>query len=174
MLVWDTRDRLRSGHLDLMLAPNVLDTQDLEVVSSQVLYTDHLVAAVWKGNDSYGDSLDEEQFFAANHVDFNPHLSGSRTSTTHHFLADNALKVRFTAEFSTQMTMIHALRHADVMAVVPSKLVELAGEEAEVKALKLPFETPEFNVCILWNRGFDNNPEHQWFRGLVEDLAGNL
>ena len=170
----DTRDRIRSGHLDLMLAPNVGGFQETERVNFQALYTDHLVAAVWSGSEKYGDSITEQQLLEAAHLEFNPGMVGGWKSTSQVFVEDHGLRFNSVAEFTTVTTLLYALRYSDVISIVPKKLVDVFGADAEVKALELPFEMPEFEVGLLWNRSFDNDPEHHWFRDMVEEALGNM
>ena len=57
------------------------------------------------------------------------------------------------------------MRKIDIM---PKKIVDVLGKEAGIKALKLPYETPEFEVGLIWNQCFDNDPEHQWFMEMAQ------
>ncbi|MCY3772329.1 MAG: LysR family transcriptional regulator [Gemmatimonadetes bacterium] len=152
-LASDTRDRIRSSHLDLMIAPFIGAFRELEQVSFQTLYTDRLIVAVWAGSRKYGDSITEQQLLEATHLEFNPGMVGGLKSV---------------AEFTTLTTLLYALRHSDVISIMPGKVVEVLGGDAHVKAIELPYDVPEFDVGLMWNRSFDNDPEHQWFRTMVE------
>lgn len=164
----DTRDRVRSGHLDLMIAPSIGGFGETEQVSTQALYTDHLVAAVWSGSDKYDDSITEQQLLDATHLDFNPGMMGGWRSTTQAFLEQQDFRLKTIAEFTSFTALLYALQYSDVITIMPKKLVEFLGEDAEVKPLELPYDMPEFEVGLFWNRSFDNDPEHQWFREMVD------
>ena len=169
----DTRDRIRSGHLDLMVAPYVGGFAEMEV-NFQVLYTDHLIVAVPADSEKYDEKITEEQLLGATHLDFNPGMVGGWKSTTQMFVEEKGLQIKSVAEFTTMTTLLYSLRYSDVISIMPSKVVQALGEDAGVKALELPYETPEFEVGLLWNRSFDNDPEHQWFREMVEKAIGGI
>ncbi len=164
----DSRDRLRSGHLDLLIAPFIGGFRKTAQVSFLALYSDHLVAAVWAGSEKYGNPISERQLLEATHLEFNPGMTGAWKSSTQTFLEERDIRLDSVAEFTTLTTLMYALRHSDVISIVPAKMVELLGEDAEVKALELPYDMPEFEVGLMWNSSFDNDPEHQWLRDMVE------
>lgn len=164
----DTRDRIRSGHLDLMLAPFVDPLISEPLVSAQALYKDRLVVATWTGNEQYKDRVSEDQLVKATHLVFNPTMVGSWKSTAQTLIEERGLQLRSIAEFTSMNTLIYALRGNNVLAIMPKKLIDVFGRDADVKALELPYEAPEFEVGLIWNRSHDNDPEHQWFRGEVD------
>ena len=173
-LASDTRDRIRSGHLDLMIAPFIGAFRELEQVNFQTLYTDRLIVAVWAGSRKYDDSITEQQLLEATHLEFNPGMVGGLKSSTQTFLEEQGLRLTSVAEFTTLTTLLYALRHSDVISVMPGKVVEVLGDDADVKALELPYDVPEFQVGLMWNRSFDNDPEHQWFRTMVENALDDI
>jgi len=169
----DTRDRIRSGHLDIMIGPRPSESIENEIdrLSFQALYTDHLVAAVASDNPGFGDRLTEAELMRARHLDFNPSFISGWTSQTRLFLSQQGLRFDYAAEFSSQMLLMRALGASDALAIVPLKLVELGGAQAGVRFMELPIATPEFEVSMIWNRSFDNDPEHQWFRSQIEEVC---
>lgn len=173
-LATDTRDRVRSGHLDLMIAPNVEHLVGMEQVSTLPLYTDHLVAAVWSGSSKYETSISEEQLLEATHLMFNPGVIGGMKSTAQAFLDERQLRIKSIAEFSSFSAILYALKGSDLITIMPKKLVEVVGKDAEVKALELPYEMPEFEVGLMWNSSFDSDPEHTWLREMVEKSLINI
>ncbi len=166
-LAADTRDRVRSGHLDLMIAPFDEKLNPMDQVSIQALYTDHQVAAVWAGSEKYGDSISEKELLEATHLQFNPGMMAGWKSSTQAFLEESNLRVKTAAEFANFNALLYALKYSDVITIMPGKLVEVVGPDAEVKPLTLPFDVPEFEVGLIWNRSLDNDPEHLWFREMV-------
>lgn len=164
----DTHNRIRSGHLDLMIAPTVGGFRETERVNFQVLYDDRMVAAVREDCTIYDRSITAEQLRSATHLEFNPGVVGPWKATTQVFAEEHDLRLDAVAEFSNYTTLLFALRGSDVIAIVPEKLVDALGAAAGVKALELPFDTPKFEVGLIWNRAFDNDPEHHWFRSMVE------
>jgi len=171
----DTRDRIRTGHLDLMLAPMISGFQESARLSGHSVYKDKLVAAVWKGNLRYSDStITEEELLSATHLLFNPTMVGGWKSTSQLFLEEHALQVKSIGEFTTMATVIYGLRNNDVISIMPKKIIDVLGDDAEVRALELPFEQDEFEIGLFWNQSFDNDPEHQWFREMVDTAISKL
>jgi DNA-binding transcriptional LysR family regulator len=173
-LAIDTRDRLRSGHLDLMIAPLIDTFCAMEQIRSQVLFTDHLVAVAWAGSTKFADKLTEQQLIEAPHLEYNPMITNGWNSLGQKFIDEVGIRPRVVAEFATQAAMLYALRNTDVIALAPKRAVEALAQDADIKALELPFNTPEIEFGLLWNRTFDNDPEHLWFRGVVEKAVEEI
>ena len=169
----DSRDRIRSGHLDLMIAPSVGGFGETAQVSYQLLYTDRLIAAIWSGSEKYGSQISEKELLEATHLELNPGLGGWK-STTQTFIEEHNIRLNSVAEFTNHTALMYALRHSDVISILPGKIVEIMGKDAEVKALELPYDSQEFEVGLYWNRSFDNDPEHHWFREMVEKAVGDV
>jgi DNA-binding transcriptional LysR family regulator len=167
-LAVDTRERLRSGHLDLLIAPFDTILGKSEETSFQALYTDHLVAAVWEGTEKYDNTISEQQLLAESHLRFNPSMTSGAQSLADKFLEERGLRINAIAEFSTHESLVYALRHAEAVSILPKKMVDVLGQQTGVKALELPYDMPQYEVGLLWNRSYDNDPEHQWFREMVE------
>ena len=170
----DTRDRLRSGHLDLMMAPYVGGIRESNRIRFEPVYSDHLVAAVRSDSTRYNDVITEQQLLDAPHLEFNPGIVSGWKSTTQIFLEERNLPITPVAEFTNMATMMYALGNSDAIAILPGKVVEELGENARVKAIALPFDVPDFEVGIMWNRAFDNDPEHQWFREIVQKAVEGM
>ncbi|MEM1112938.1 MAG: LysR family transcriptional regulator [Pseudomonadota bacterium] len=164
----DTRERVRSGHLDLMVGPALVSQQDFDALSMQVVYRDRLVAAVRADSEKYGESLTMDELLKADFLEFNPAVGGGLISTTQRMVTEMGLKLKTVGEFTSQATLVHSLKSADVISILPGKLIEVLAPEASVRAIDLPFETEPFDVYMMWNNSFDNDPEHQWFREIVE------
>ena len=88
-------------------------------------------------------------------------------SSTQAFLEERDLRLKTVAEFANFNALLYALKYSDVITIMPKKLVEVLGSDAEVKPLELPYDIPEFEVGLIWNRSLDNDPEHLWFREMV-------
>ena len=170
----DSRDRIRTGHLDLMLAPMLPGFEESTRLRGHAIYKDKLVAAVWKGNTHYGDSITEQELLDATHLLFNPTMVGGWKSTSQRLLEEHALQIKSIGEFTSMNTMIYGLRNNNVVGIMPKKIVDVLGDDADVRAVDLPFDQEEFEVGLFWNQSFDNDPEHQWFRERVDAAVSNL
>ncbi|MEM1112940.1 MAG: LysR substrate-binding domain-containing protein [Pseudomonadota bacterium] len=165
----DTHERMRSGHLDLMISslPVSVNTLDTESLRTQVIYQDRLVIAVRASSERYGDSVTIDELNSASFVDFNPAIGTAYGSTTQRVAAEGGFKGKIVGEFTSLVTLLRSLRSADVLALVPRHLIHLMGEN-DVRVIEMPFERAPFDVAMIWNRSFDHDPEHQWFREIVE------
>ena len=170
----DSRDRVRSGHLDMMIAPYLSDITGLDQANFQPLYSDRLVAGVWSGSEKYGDSITEEELLGATHLAFNPTIAGGMKSSAQMFIEEQGLQLKAMGEFHNFTALVYALKYSDTISIMPSKLIDVLGEDAEVKALALPYDVPEFEVGMVWNPTFENDPEHLWFRQMVEKALGDM
>ena len=66
-----------------------------------------------------------------------------------------------------------ALRGADLVMALPSRLVKAAGA-ADLVAFALPLAVPDYPYSMVWHRRTDDDPPQRWLRGLVEDVCAPL
>lgn len=72
-----------------------------------------------------------------------------------------------------QVAMLLAEQH-DVMATLPSRAAWLQQGNARLVAKKPPFEIPPFELKMAWSPLLQHNPDHQWLRRLIAQVAEEL
>lgn len=63
---------------------------------------------------------------------------------------------------------------SDVIAAVPSTLVDLHPTGAELRVFALPVARTRFRVVQHWHRRAHQDPAHRWLRGAVHEIVAQL
>ncbi|MEM1111235.1 MAG: LysR family transcriptional regulator [Pseudomonadota bacterium] len=172
----DTFDRMRSGHLDLIIGaiePTVSKVGS-GALQSKASFTDRLVVVARADTGKYGGSISLEDFQSSEFLEYSPALGTVYGQPTKEIGAGLGIKLKAAGEFTSLSAMLYGLRSADVLAVVPHRQAQRMSEQLALEIMELPFEWPEFNFGMIWNSAFDADPEHQWFRGIVEAQLDRL
>lgn len=62
----------------------------------------------------------------------------------------------------------------DLVITLPSKSASLQKDNPDVLILPPPFEIPEIELKMAWSPLVQQNPAHQWLRGLIAEVASEL
>lgn len=166
----EARARLRSGHVDLAVAPLAPFEEGMRQISHIPLYEDRLVCITSKDNESVGDGLTVDEYLSMPHAVFTTDSNKSDVlSATEHFVHDLGLKLNVVCEVNSYAVLPGALLNTDLIATVPSRILQLIPEHRDLKAVDLPFDVKPFTVSMIWNSSMDNDAEHRWFREQVAD-----
>lgn len=63
---------------------------------------------------------------------------------------------------------------SDYLLTLPRKVAYKACEVFDLKWMELPFELDGFSTSIHWHRRYDQDPAHQAFRDLIENVCKDL
>jgi DNA-binding transcriptional LysR family regulator len=63
------------------------------------------------------------------------------------------------------------LNNTDLIATLPSQIVQTFVEVWQLHASPLPFEMPGFSVDLLWHTKSDRDPGHRWLRNLIAQIC---
>lgn len=170
----DTRARIRSGHIDVLVAPMLPIEEKLTSVAHKVVYEDELVCVVSKDNDQIGDTLSMDEFLNARHAAFVAEFTHDVETTADTIMARLGINVNVVCEFSSIIVLPYALRGTSLISTVPRRLAMLMPEIEHFRLLPVPFEASSFPVSMIWNESFDQDAEHQWFRNAVEEIIRGL
>ncbi|TVP52605.1 MAG: LysR family transcriptional regulator [Halomonadaceae bacterium] len=72
-----------------------------------------------------------------------------------------------------QVAMLLAEQH-DVMATLPSRAAWLQQGNPQLVVKRPPFEIPPFELKMAWSPLLQHNPDHQWLRRLIAQVAQEL
>ncbi|HEX4160294.1 MAG TPA: LysR substrate-binding domain-containing protein [Rhizomicrobium sp.] len=138
----------------------------------QLLFHEAYVALVRKDQPAAGGRLSIEEFFASDHVIYQP-MAGSHA----HFEAElNALclksgKVRRIAlQLAHSSALDQIVSSGDFIASVPTSLAEALIGRNGVRAVGLPFDIATTAIAQFWHERYQGDEGHQWLRALIHEL----
>ena len=173
----DTLLRLRSGSIDLVIAPiSTIVTRQVTNIVVEPLYEDRLVLAAHKAHPlAQRGAVSEEEFIQASHISHTPSSqAGGWRSTVQRYYSAQETPVENCIEFPNMISLLHAMRGTEFVAILPESCVRLCGDALGIVALETPTEPQSFSVEMAWGKSLDRDSEHQWFRSRVKEAANRL
>jgi len=167
----DTRARMRSGHLDLAIAPVASIEVNLRQISTQLLYKDRLVCVVSKNSTHAKRGVTQQQFMDASHAIVRPDIAKHEILTTAElFLKDLGLKTNTVIDVTSYAVLPSVLIGSELIATVPMSFGSELPEQDSIKLIQFPFDSGEIEVCMIWNSALGSDPGHEWLRTMVADI----
>lgn len=166
----DSRARIRSGHIDLAIAPLRMMAPLTNHVSHEVLFEDRLVGVASKHNDAVRKGVTLEDYLSMHHVIFRyentakSDILNADKQALKHF----GVKLNVASEVTSLAILPKALKHTNLIAAMPLRILELLPEHEELQTFELPFDLAPFETGIFWNKSFDSDVEHRWLRELLQ------
>jgi len=165
----EMRARMRSGHIDLTIAPLVPMEASINQISHTKLYTDRLVCIASKENQAVQNGVSVDEYLSMKHALCMPDPSKTdQLTAVENFINDTGLKLNVACEVTSYAILPGAVMGTDLIATIPERILALLPEKDELQIFDVPFESTEFEVSMIWNSVFDHDMEHRWFRELVE------
>jgi LysR family nod box-dependent transcriptional activator len=150
------------GDIDIVIQPTALYPD----LPHEVLFTDRWVAVVWSGHPEVGEALSMDEYLELPHVVYGTGLQDISG------LADRALysvhpeaQVAVTVQSFFLMPLL--LGHSRMIALTHERLARRLATIADIKILKLLFETPTTEEAIYWHPRLTADPAHRWLRGVL-------
>jgi DNA-binding transcriptional LysR family regulator len=162
------QQQLERGELDLALLTPETAAPDLH---ARRLFDEQYVCALRADHpDAASGSISLERFCALDHAMVSYKGGGFRGAT------DAALdklgrKRRVMLSVPSFLVLPELLRHSDLIAVVPRRLIEHAEG---IVVLDPPLEIPGFTKIVAWHERSHSDPAHGWVRALLFDSCQSL
>jgi DNA-binding transcriptional LysR family regulator len=144
----------------------------------QRLFIDSYVCVAGKFHPRVGDVITLRQFAAESHVLIEP--SGSRynnlslQSPTATFverqLAAKGLRRHIALRVPHFLVVPEIVQQTDLLAVLPSYVIDYMPSNSKIKVLRLPIKPPKFEVKQFWHQRSHNDLGNKWLRSLVAEL----
>lgn len=144
----------------------------------QRLFSDTYVCVVREGHPRIHKRLSLKQFVQESHVLIEP--GGSRYSTVMHqtstmtlieqYLAERALTRRVALRVPHFMVVPEIVRSTDLLATLPSYVIQHLSTRAGLKLLQLPIDVPRFEIKQFWHQRSHTDPANRWLRGVFAEL----
>ena len=166
----DAAEQLERGAIDVAVAhlramPPAIETT--------LLFRDPFVVAARKGHPitqgSTKSPLTVEAYAAQDHVLVSPR--GDPSGALDRILVDYGQRRRVALLVATYLAVPAALAASDLIATLPSRAAALVAAHAEIAILPLPIDFAA-TVSMAWHRRAASEPAQAWFRGLLQEAAG--
>ena len=166
----EAQSRLRSGHIDVSIAPLEPFEKNISGFSHQLLYKDKLVCLTSKHNTEVGKELTAEQFLAMRHVVYKPDSTKATVlSASEIFLKELGIELNIAVEATSYSVLPGAIMNSNLIGTLPEYIFNQMPERDAFRVFELPFPMREFDVSMLWNSNYDKDVHHKWFRELIAD-----
>ncbi|TDR76453.1 LysR family transcriptional regulator [Paludibacterium purpuratum] len=152
--------KAEQGDIDLVFHA---DTEAPPELRSRVLFAERYVLAGRVGHPQLQRSPTLAQFCRLDHAIVSP-SGGAFHGVTDTVLAERGMTRRVVLSVPHFLFLSAALASTDLVAMVPSRLVE--GNTA-LQVVEPPVEVPGFEILMLWHERVHRDPAHQWLRELI-------
>ncbi|WP_122585971.1 LysR family transcriptional regulator [Pseudomonas viridiflava] len=159
---------LENGQLDL-----ALHTRDEAPpkLRQRSLFHERYVLAGRRDHPALATRLSLKAFCGLEHAVMSPNGAGF-VGSTDQALAAKGLERRVVLSVPNFNSLVSALAHSDLVAVVPERLVR---DEPALIVQEPPLAIPGFEMLMLWPERLHRDPAHIWLRDLIASTqtAGN-
>lgn len=162
-------EELRTGRLDLAIG-NFTDLD--EPFRSEIVVHENLVCALRKGHPKVGRRLTLKQFTELGHALVTPH--GRPGGVVDRVLAERGLERRVVVTTPHFLVAPILVAHSDLIVTLAERVARAFASFLPLEIFKPPIDVPGFSLAIVWHNRTAEDPPHQWFRGLLIELARGL
>ncbi|MBJ3762502.1 LysR family transcriptional regulator [Maribius pontilimi] len=157
--VWDRVD------MQVRLTPGRLQP---EMVRSKRLAVDEVVVLMREDHPRAGDPMTAELYAALPHVK----LSQSATGTTviEDVLSARGLRRDLQMTVASWFDIPDIVANSDLIAIAPSRLLDLDPRLATLKWAPLPLDEVVFSFDLCWDLRTEREPGQKWLRELILTL----
>ncbi|WP_138422615.1 LysR family transcriptional regulator [Maritimibacter alexandrii] len=163
-------EKIERGEVDLLLMPELYISPDHP---SEQFFTDDYVVIAWSGNTQFGDTITEDQFFAARHatVMFESHTPSYEAW----FIQNKDGRERDIAivvgSFSALPFMIEG---TDYLALMHRSMADIFARQMPLRLLPCPIDIPPLVESIQWHTYSDGDECLAWVREKIHEQARGL
>jgi len=161
-------EMLEVGELDILLQ---LTGQVPAWAASEGLDTGDVVCIVRSGHPHVGDALTMALFSSLPHVRVSP--QGFGASSMERRLAELDIRREILVYTHSFATAPEFVAKSDAILTLPRAVAEAAAQRLAVRILKPPFETPGFQLDMVWHQGRDD-AGLKWLRTALLEVADEV
>jgi DNA-binding transcriptional LysR family regulator len=85
-----------------------------------------------------------------------------------------ALDRKILLEVPSSLSVSLVVSQSDLVGVVERRLAEVLAPQIGLRILPLPVKLPLFPAYLMWHRGRDTDPGHQWLRRGIKEIFAKL
>lgn len=136
----------------------------------KTLWKDEFVCVASKDHPRIKEKLSLAEFVNERHILISP--SGHGQSMMSKVLAQQGLKREISLATSHFSTPIHSIRHSELIATMPMRLVELY--KSDLNSFEPPVKIDGFDMHILWDTVSHQSLAHKWMRNLISQAVSEV
>ena len=149
--------QMESGNLDMAL---VTPDMALGTMHSRALFCEIYLCILRRGNSAGDAPLDIERFCALDHA-LMSHDGSRFRGATDVALEEVGRSRRVVAVVPSFLILIDLVRHSDLVAMVPSRLL---ADVRDLLVLPPPLPIPGFAKILVWHARLQSDPAQKWIR----------
>lgn len=153
-------DDLENGRIDLAL--HTRDEAPPKLRHKSLVHERYVLAGR-RGHPALATPLSLKAFCGLEHAVVSPNGAGF-VGGTDQALAAQGLERKVVLSVSTFNSLVSALVHSDLVALVPERLVQ---DEPALHVQTPPLAIPGFEMLMLWPERLHRDPGHMWLRDLI-------
>lgn len=160
-------EQIEADQCELAIA---LQSRDLpKHIASELVYREKFVCVMRADHPILKTSFTLDDYLAYPHSAVR--TSGNAVSLVDLALAERGLERRVAVGISHVLLTNLLLPGSDLIASLPRRNAAFFASERGLAVRELPFEIPEFETHMAWHQRFEDDPGHQWMRGLIKEVA---
>jgi len=163
-------EMLERGDMDFLIIPEIYLSP---AHPSEELFKDRYACVVWAENPLVGDTISMEQYLSLGHVGLRFGKQRSQ-SLDDWFLSQSGHMRRveiITMDFNL---MPQLLIGTSRVATMHRRLADHYARQLPLRILEPPIEMPVLIEKLSWHSYRDQDPGHQWFRGILREAAAEI
>jgi DNA-binding transcriptional LysR family regulator len=159
---------LRDGSIDLDIG--VANNPSPEI-KMQILLEDVFAGVVRRTHPMLQQRITAKIYASKLHV--NASEQGETSTIIDSELESLGLKREVALVVPSYWAALGVVADSDLVAAVPSHLLDLAERLFGVKSFRLPFDTSRIRIVQAWHPRLDDDPAHKWLRTCVRELIAD-
>jgi DNA-binding transcriptional LysR family regulator len=144
------------------------------MLRSQLLFRDGFVCLARKGHPQIRGAITQEQYFSLPHVRSRFVRNSTSGRVIDEVVAAHGRKLNVAVLMQNVFTVFHAVAHSDLIATVPSRLVQGVPTQLPIQVLDTPITIPDLRINLFWHERTHQETSHRWFRQLLTEVAKSL
>jgi DNA-binding transcriptional LysR family regulator len=161
--------RLRAGDLDFMITPEVTIGSIDPQFGRELIHEDEIVCLIDEESE-IGDTVSEEQYWAAKHVFFSPRAEVYNAKRTT-ILQQVGEKRADATLVQSYLLLPFFVEGTGVIALVQRSLAEKLAPAARVRIAQAPFDI-KVRLLAVWDDSRSLDPLQSWFLDILRDNIG--
>ena len=157
---------LESGNADVAVGPY---TNHYDQLRSALLYEAQFACAIRSDHPMARETLTLESFAAIPQIGVAQR--GDPSGQIDRVLAKSGLKRRIAFTVPHYLTVPFLLARTDLIAVIPTKLVERFGAKENICIADAPFARVTVQTTLLWANSAHDNPANIWLRSVMTNIV---
>lgn len=154
--------QMENGIIDMaLMTPEMAQ----ETMKSRKLFDEEYVCVLRRDHPASGGTMDVDQLCRLEHGIMS-HDGSNFRGATDEALARLGRSRRVVVSVPSFMVLIDLVRHSDLMALLPARLV---ADRTDLYVCEPPLKIQGFTKILTWHERLQHDPAHSWIR---ERLAG--